>query len=113
MGKTAVVMFQNPFSEAFIEAWDYWKTFKKEQFKFYFKPIGEQAAIDDLFEMSKGDEEVAKQIIKQSIVKGWQGLFPVKNIGNGGQPTTNNNNGRNQPVTGQSLHEAHVKYFGK
>ena len=111
MGKSTILMFQNPFSNEFIEVWEYWKTFKKEQFKFYYKPIGEQAAIDDLFEMSKGDENVAKQIIKQSIVKGWQGLFPVKNAINGGKST--NNNGQNKPVTGQSLHEAHSKYFGE
>lgn len=112
MAKTTILTFENPFSDDFLQAWDYWKTFKKQQFKFNYKPIGEQAAINDLYEMSKGDEETAKQIIKQSIVKGWQGLFPVKNAINGGKQSANNN-GKNQPVTGQSLHEAHSKYFGK
>lgn len=75
--------FKNPFSEEFLIAWNYWKAFKKEQFRFVYKPMGEQAAIDDLFEISKGDEQTAKLIIKQSLVKGWRGLFEIKNTGNG------------------------------
>lgn len=74
---------KNPFSEEFMVAWEYWKKFKKEQFRFSYKPIGEQHAIDDLFEISNGDEQVAKLIIKQSLAKGWHGLFALKNDTNG------------------------------
>lgn len=81
-------VLKNPFSSEFLTAWDFWKKFKKEQFRFSHKPIGEQVAIDELFEMSNGDEQVAKLIIKQSIVNGWRGLFPIKN----------NTNGNKQPI---------------
>lgn len=68
----------NPFPDEFMTAWDYWKAFKKEQFRFTYKPMGEQAAIDDLFEISGGDPQTAKLIIKQAIVKGWRGLFALR-----------------------------------
>lgn len=74
---------KNPFSSAFFEEWEYWKSFKKEQFRFTYKPIGEQAAIDNLFEISCGNEETAKAIIKQSISNGWRGLFELKTSING------------------------------
>jgi hypothetical protein len=75
--KTDLVL-KNPFSEAFMESWEDWKLFKKEQFRFSYKPRGEQAAIDDLFEISAGNEAFAKAIIKQSKAKGWRGLFELK-----------------------------------
>lgn len=84
--------FKNPFSEEFMVAWEFWKKFKKEQFYFSYKPIGEQAAIDDLFEISGGNEQEAKLIIKNAIVKGWRGLFPIKHNTNGQQPATNEQN---------------------
>lgn len=80
---------KSPFQESFKEAWDKWKAFKKEQFRFTYKPMGEQGALDDLFDISGGDEGVAKLIIKQSLVKGWRGLFPIKDLKNG-QPDSKN-----------------------
>jgi hypothetical protein len=81
--KKIATEFKNPFSEAFMEAWEDWKLFKKEEYRFYYKPRGEQAAIDDLFEISHGDEAVARLIIKQSKAKGWKGLFYLKTLPNG------------------------------
>lgn len=86
--KKKITELKNPFSEEFMVAWNYWKGFKKEQFRFSYKPMGEQHAIDDLFEISNGDEQVAKLIIKQSIVKGWRGLFELKSVKNGQSGTT-------------------------
>jgi hypothetical protein len=76
--KSVDFVLNNPFSTEFLEAWEDWKLFKKEQFRFSYKPRGEQAAMDDLFEISLGDESIAKAIIKQSKAKGWRGLFELK-----------------------------------
>ncbi len=65
-------------SKEFIKAWDLWKEFKKEQFKFTYKPIGEQSALKDISEISQLNEDTAIKIINQSMVKGWKGLFEFK-----------------------------------
>lgn len=76
-------ILKNPFSDEFMIAWNYWKKFKKEQFRFTYKPIGEQNAINGLYEISDGDEQTAKLIIKQSLRNCWSGLFPLKTFGHG------------------------------
>jgi hypothetical protein len=76
--KNVDFVLNNPFSPKFLEAWERWKLFKKEQFRFTYKPIGEQAAINNLFELSAGNESLAEAIMKQSIVNGWRGLFDLK-----------------------------------
>jgi hypothetical protein len=70
-------------SENFKNSWSHWKEFKKEQYKFTYKPIGEQSALIDLSKCSKGIEEVAIIIIHTSIAKGWKGFFPLKEDKNG------------------------------
>lgn len=70
-------------SKNFSEAWELWKRFKKQQFNFTYKPIGEQGALKELIELSYGNEETAIAIIHQSIKKGWKGLFELKNQNNG------------------------------
>ena len=62
----------------FAEAWNLWKKFKKEQFQFEYKQIGEQGALKDLVDLSGGDMEKAIEIIHQSIKKGWKGFFELK-----------------------------------
>ena len=64
--------------EKFIEAWDLWKKFKKQQFRFTYKPMGEQGALKDIADLSGGNLDKAIAIIHQSIKKGWQGLFDIK-----------------------------------
>ncbi len=76
--------------EKFLEAWTLWKKFKKEQFRFSYKKIAEQAALKELTELSLGSEDVAIAIINQSISKGWQGLFELK------LQTTQNGNRKTQ-----------------
>lgn len=74
----------NPFSESFLDTWDLWKKYKKEQFKFTYKGcISEQAALMQLVTLSEGKENIAIQVINQSIANGWRGLFMLKNNDNG------------------------------
>jgi hypothetical protein len=75
------VMVMLPFeSEEFVNYWEMWKEFKRKQFKFtYATPQSEQAALKDLVKLSNGDEQIALQIIEQSLAKGWKGFFALKN----------------------------------
>lgn len=62
----------------FEEAWKLWRDFKKQQFNFTYKPIGEQGALKDLADLSDGNMRTAIAIIHQSIKKGWRGLFSLR-----------------------------------
>jgi len=62
----------------FIEVWEFWKKYQKEQFRFTYKPIGEQGVLSRLKELSDGNLGTAMLIIKQSIQSGWKGLFELK-----------------------------------
>ncbi len=64
--------------ERFIQVWNFWKEYKKQQHRFTYKQIGEQGALNDLYEISKGKIETAMLIIKQSIQKGWKGFFELQ-----------------------------------
>ena len=64
--------------EKFIQVWEFWKKYKREQFRFTYKPIGETATINKLFELAGGDLGIAMLVIKQSIENGWSGLFELK-----------------------------------
>lgn len=63
--------------DKFIEAWKLWTAYKKQQFKFNYKPIGEQGALKDLANLSGGNMAKAIEIIHQSIKKGWAGFFAL------------------------------------
>lgn len=81
-------------SENFLQAWNLWKNYRREQHRFVFKNLAEQAALKDLSELCQGSEEKAIAIIHQSINKGWAGLFQLK-IQNQHQ----NGNRKNEPGT--------------
>lgn len=88
-------VFVNPFSNVFIPIWELWKQYKKEEHRFSYKSaITEQAAINNLSDLSKGDELMARQIIMQSISQGWKGFFDLKISINGKQITSNSNAAR-------------------
>lgn len=70
-------------SENFKKQWQVWRDYKKEQFKFIYKPIGEQAALKEIGRLSKNNEQTAIAIIHQSINNGWKGFFELKNNNNG------------------------------
>lgn len=67
-----------PFSEEFAATWELWKRYKKASHDFKYKSVfSEQAALEQLVTLSKGEEEIAIKIIKQSMRREWQGLFPL------------------------------------
>ena len=70
-----------PFNDNdFIEKWDQWKQYKREQFNFKYKSEAtEQAALMDLGKKSNHDKNTAIAIIMQSIANGWKGFFELKN----------------------------------
>lgn len=79
----------NPFSDNFLEKWDLWKQYKMEEFKFKYKGvISEQAALMQLATLSGGREDIAEQIIHQSMSNGWKGLFMLSNQNNGNGKST-------------------------
>jgi len=83
----------------FKPIWDGWKQYRKEEHrKSYKSPKTEVAALNQLFKISRGDHEAAKQIIEQSIANGWQGLFELKNKLNA--------NSKDQSFTRQGVAEA-------
>jgi len=61
-----------------LEAWELWKSFRKEEFRTSYKKLGEAAAISKLLRISNNDKEVQAKIIQQSIENGWKGLFELK-----------------------------------
>lgn len=68
-----------PFTnEEFLHAWEIWRDYKKEQFNFTYKPIGEQAALKSLSVLAGGESTKAVAIIHQSLENGWKGLFDLK-----------------------------------
>ena len=75
--KREIVM---PFEgEGFVEAWQLWKQYKKEEKNFRFKsPISEQASLIDLQKISNQNEQDAIAIIHTAISKGWSGLHADK-----------------------------------
>jgi hypothetical protein len=80
---------QYPFElEAFGTIWDLWIQYRREKKVSAYKPIGEQAALKSIAEMSGGNIDNAIKIIDKSIANNWQGLFPLKNQFNGKQDTT-------------------------
>lgn len=66
-------------SPEFMEAWDLWKQHRKQSDRHTYKPIGEQAALSELANLSGGNEDTAIQIIKQSMSNSWKGFFALKN----------------------------------
>ena len=81
-------------SEEFKNMWLNWKKYKREQHKFAFKSTTtEQAAVNELVKVSRGEEQTAVAIILQSIAQGWKGFFELKN-------SIQNGNGNTRQATG-------------
>jgi hypothetical protein len=107
-GKEIVFPFD---SEIFKKYWSLWLEFKKEQFNFTYKSnISIQSALNELVRLSNGQEQIAIKIIEQSMAKGWQGFFQLKNESNA---TTNNYSRVAPKITAEQLHEAHTKFFSE
>lgn len=98
-----------PFSEVFDNVWDLWKDYKWASHNFKYKSVfSEQAALEQLVTLSKGDEEMAIKIIKQSMRREWQGLFPLHE--------TTTGDGKSKSATkksGNGIAESAVREFIK
>jgi len=71
-----------PFTtENFSDAWRLWKEYKYEQFKFKYKPLGEQSALNGIVKKANGFEQNAIDIINYSMSQGYRGLFKENNNG--------------------------------
>jgi len=72
-----------PFSsDNFLNIWDNWKEYKKNEHNFKYKtPQSEQASLTELSNLSNNNEDMAINIIMQSMAKGWKGLFKIQENG--------------------------------
>jgi len=67
-----------PWGENFKGAWTEYLDYRRAAHRFkYANHFQQQVAIDDLLKMSNHDEQTAIAIIRQTIAKGWKGLFPL------------------------------------
>lgn len=65
-------------TESFLELWDIWKQFRKDQHNFYYKsPATEQAVLNKLAGMSNTEDE-ARDHIERAIAGGWRTFYPKK-----------------------------------
>ncbi len=70
-------------SPEFIDHWNLYKQFRKEEHKFkYRSEISEQAALRKIGRLSNNDEYTAIEIINQSLENNWKGLFALKKQNN-------------------------------
>ena len=66
-------------SDRFAKAWEAWKEYKKKEFGFRYKSlISERTALNDLVKKSKNNEQIAIEMLRVAIAKGWRGFFPIK-----------------------------------
>ena len=99
-------------SDEFKELWNNWKIYRKNEFKKNYKTAqSEQAALKNVCKLRSGNEEVAKEIITQSIANQWQGLFELKITNNYGKSGSNNTQKPGGKVNGQQLDEACSKFY--
>lgn len=79
--KSRVEEIVYPFDDkVFFDAWNKWKQYKKEQFRFTYKSqLSEQAALKKLGDMAGGNLNYAVEIIFYSIGQTYRGLYEPKN----------------------------------
>lgn len=66
-------------SKNFSDAWEFWKEYKRTQFKDKYKTTAtEQIALKQLNKIANFNEQTAIAIIEQSIANTWKGLFELK-----------------------------------
>jgi len=70
-------------SDDFLKMWQHWKNYKSKEFKFKFiSEESEQSALNGLAKLAK-TENIAIEIISQSMENGWKGFFELKENSNG------------------------------
>lgn len=103
----------SPFSETFIETWEMWKKWRWETHHFrYANPISEQAALNELVDVSEGDEDHAKRIVNRSISRNWKGFYKVHNPKKDQDGESTGKKKRGETTTPDELYAAFVKRTG-
>ena len=98
-------------SQKFADNWENWKLYRSKEHKFKYKSEhSEQAALNDLVKISGGIEDIACQIIQQSMAKSWRGLFELKTTDNG---NTKTNQTRGSKITSEQLQQSLTKQFSQ
>jgi len=64
--------------ELFLNRWQVWKDYRKEQHGFTYKAMGEQTALTRLQNKSDGDMSVAIEMMEQSMANGWKDWYELK-----------------------------------
>lgn len=106
--------FINPFSDEFMELWELWKEYRREEHQFKYKSIiTEQAAAANLTFLSGNDEDTAIAIIKQSMANGWRGFFALKTIKLNQNGTKSEKQSASSTATRESLNDLYNQRFGQ
>lgn len=66
-------------SDLFIEKWNLWKDYKKQEHKFKYKSaLSEQAALKRLTQLANTEDD-AIRTIEHAISQGWKGFYSLEN----------------------------------
>lgn len=104
----------NPFSDNFLIHWHTWKDYKKHTFGFIYKGVySEQMTLKKLCELSEGDEQKAIAILEQSIMRQWQGIFPLHIPRNNGTTTKQQQPNSKNGANGSSLEDDAANVLNK
>ena len=69
----------NTINIEFAEIWKEWKQYKKDEHRDKYKSVTtEQKAFDNLYKLSNGNVETAREIVNYSIANKYKGLFELK-----------------------------------
>lgn len=105
-------VFVNPFDENFLVLWNQWKTYKQKQHSFTYASVqSEQASVNELVDLSGGNQETAAEIIRKSMANGWKGLFKLKKVEDGNSKGAKQSTGAS--VSTLSAFAAIDKHFGQ
>lgn len=69
--------------DQFIEKWSEWLQFRSERRLARYVPTGLKRTFSMLIRDSNNNVQTAIAMIDQSLEKGWQGIFPLKQQNNG------------------------------
>ena len=82
-----VVSVSTPYAEL-NEAWGRWKDYKNARRERYSCSAAEESAYRQLYSLSKGNAQLAMQIVEQSIANDWKGLYELKTDDNANTKTS-------------------------
>ena len=82
-----VVSVSTPYAEL-NEAWGRWKDYKNARRERYSCSAAEESAYRQLYSLSKGNAQLAMQIVEQSIANDWKGLYELKKDDNANTKTS-------------------------